>query len=584
MKRRKIWYGVLLIGCVAMVAGLLLIVFVYNGIILPNGHASKQHEVRGVDVSSYQGKIDWQLLSEQNIQFAFIKATEGSSHVDSYFERNYAEAQKTGLRIGAYHFFSYDSSGKTQAENFVTTVPRLENALPPVVDVEFYGDKEKNLPDVQAVHDELTVILEALELHYGVRPILYATEKSYKFFLAENFTEYDIWIRNVLTRPKLSDGRDWTFWQYTNRERLEGYEGDEQYIDMNVFCGTQDDFDNYPLSATLLPPEGESTGKMEGTPPIELPILKSGKDLATGFLQDDSTLPQVVEVPLNDQSVEFTQSNALDIKVSYLMRRMAEAGVVLSQDAAEKLCIPINGEALAYYGRYTWVKYGRFDILVFKIPTGEGKADAFYVFEDSVYKGYVDHQGAIDPESCIVSHGDDVWFTATRFFGGPTQGHSGTNTFWYRLTSDGLDCELQYTSEFRRGHYSEWVDYSEKVVSADQDGASRWTVTTGWSESLSDDWQEGKTFQFWEEGSNSYELTPISPDNWLQYETAHSYSYLLAKHYDDIMALIASGTVDQKRAIYYMVFYDMERGSAEISNNLPELYQWYEHYQAEESK
>jgi len=204
-----------------------------------------------------------------------------------------------------------------------------------VVDVEFYGDKEKNLPDVQAVHDELTVILEALELHYGVRPILYATEKSYKFFLAENFTEYDIWIRNVLTRPKLSDGRDWTFWQYTNRERLEGYEGDEQYIDMNVFCGTQEDFDNYPLSATLLPPESESTGEMEGTPPIELPILKSGKDLATGFLQDDSTLPQVVEVPLNDQSVEFTQSNALDIKVSYLMRRMAEAGVVLSKDAAE---------------------------------------------------------------------------------------------------------------------------------------------------------------------------------------------------------------------------------------------------------
>lgn len=246
MKKTKMGYLVLAMGIAAIAAGLLLIALVYYGLILPNGGAGNHYEVRGVDVSSYQGEIDWPLLADQDIQFAFIKSTEGSSHVDPFFEQNFSEATQTGLRIGAYHFFSYDSQGKTQAENFIATVPRLENALPPVVDVEFYGDKEKNLPAAQEVHAELKVMLEALEAHYGSKPILYATEKSYRLFLAEEFSDYDIWIRNVLTKPGLSDGRSWTFWQYTNRGRLKGYEGEEQFIDINVFYGTAEEFDGYP--------------------------------------------------------------------------------------------------------------------------------------------------------------------------------------------------------------------------------------------------------------------------------------------------------------------------------------------------
>ena len=73
----------------------------------------------------------------------FIKATEGSSFVDEHFAYNYAEARKTDLAVGAYHFFSYDSPGAAQAENFINTVAPHAGMLPPVIDVEFYGDKEK---------------------------------------------------------------------------------------------------------------------------------------------------------------------------------------------------------------------------------------------------------------------------------------------------------------------------------------------------------------------------------------------------------------------------------------------------------
>ena len=79
-----------------------------------------------------------------------------------------------------------------------------------------------------------------------MRPIIYATEKSYELFLAGAFDGYDIWIRNVVSNPTLADGREWVFWQYTNRETLEGYDGKEKFIDMNVFDGTKQAFDLYP--------------------------------------------------------------------------------------------------------------------------------------------------------------------------------------------------------------------------------------------------------------------------------------------------------------------------------------------------
>ena len=219
-------------------------VLVWNGVVLLNNPSKKAYPVRGVDVSSYQGQIDWETLSEQNIKFAFIKATEGSSFVDKRFAYNFEQAQKTHLAVGAYHFFSFQSAGKTQAENFIKTVKPFEGMLPPVVDFEFFGDA--TLPDKASVEKELCDMLNILEDYYGIKPIIYATEGAYDMYLSGKYENYDIWIRNVKTRPKMSDGRKWKFWQYTNREKLRGYNGDEKFIDMNVFSGTVEDFENYP--------------------------------------------------------------------------------------------------------------------------------------------------------------------------------------------------------------------------------------------------------------------------------------------------------------------------------------------------
>ena len=80
---------------------------VYQGKITINHPSEEDYPIRGVDVSYYQGEIDWEILAEENIDFAFIKATEGSSHIDTKFKENWEQSGKTRLKRGAYHFFIF---------------------------------------------------------------------------------------------------------------------------------------------------------------------------------------------------------------------------------------------------------------------------------------------------------------------------------------------------------------------------------------------------------------------------------------------------------------------------------------------
>lgn len=195
----------------------------------PNG-------IKGADVSAYQGVIDWNVLSK-NLDFVFVKATEGSSYTDDCFTANFSGAMSAGLFTGAYHFFSYDSSGKSQAEHFISTVGFHNGMLPPVIDVEFYGGYYKDPKSAEDVKTDLTDMIAALEEYYGVKPIIYCTAKAYRLY-GGIFDGCPLWVRNVYFKP-FDD--EWLFWQYTDTEELDGYSGDEKNIDMNVFNGGYED-------------------------------------------------------------------------------------------------------------------------------------------------------------------------------------------------------------------------------------------------------------------------------------------------------------------------------------------------------
>lgn len=195
----------------------------------------------GVDVSSYQADIDMNKLKDQDIQFVYIKATEGSSTQDARFAENWENAKNAGLLSGAYHFFSYDSEGRTQAENFIKTVgPDLKGRLLPVVDVEYYGDKEQNPPEKADVVRELKVYLELVEKEYGIKPVIYTRSDLYKKYLKGEFDDYKKWMSSLYTPLTWNYKDDWYIWQYLNRGELEGYTGGEKYIDLNVLNKDKD--------------------------------------------------------------------------------------------------------------------------------------------------------------------------------------------------------------------------------------------------------------------------------------------------------------------------------------------------------
>lgn len=238
--------GVLAAGIFAFLRG--------QGLLLwPNETLPRGWEVWGVDVSSYQGEVDWTALRDQGVDFAFMKATEGSGTTDPCFARNWADSQAAGVPAGAYHFFSYDSPGETQAENFISQVPVTPGALPPVVDIEFYGNKAANPPKREEVQAILDPLLQRLEAQYGQKPILYVTYRTYRLYIRGEYPGYPLWV----TRPLLAPvDTDWTFWQYSHSARLEGYRGQEARIDLNVFRGDREEWQKMRAAPEGVGPEG----------------------------------------------------------------------------------------------------------------------------------------------------------------------------------------------------------------------------------------------------------------------------------------------------------------------------------------
>ena len=232
----------LIVCTVLLLLAAALLFLVHEEIIKLNTPSREEYPVRGVDVSSYQGDIDWGVLS-QGLDFAFIKATEGSKYTDDHFRYNFTQAREAGLRIGAYHFFSFESAGAAQAENFISQVEGFEGMLPPVIDVELYGDFRKAPKPAEEVVRELTDMTGALTERYGKQPIFYATDKTYKMYIKGNFPGCGLWLRNVRTRP--AGDMPWDFWQYSGKGELSGYKGEERYIDLNVFRGSCEELEHF---------------------------------------------------------------------------------------------------------------------------------------------------------------------------------------------------------------------------------------------------------------------------------------------------------------------------------------------------
>lgn len=195
----------------------------------------KNFSVFGIDVSKYQGEIDWYQLKNHDIQFVFIKASEGQKLVDRHFEENWSEAKNAGMVRGAYHFYRPNVDWKKQAQNFIDHVELEKGDLPPVIDIELVHSQSQ-----EYLISEIKKWLEVVERHYGVKPIVYTYENYYNRFLQEDFRGYNLWIAKYSNAsPKLMDGARWEFWQYSESGKIVGI---DHSVDLNCFYGTKEQF------------------------------------------------------------------------------------------------------------------------------------------------------------------------------------------------------------------------------------------------------------------------------------------------------------------------------------------------------
>lgn len=196
------------------------------------------YSVFGLDVSLYQGDIDWQKLTEkQKIDFVFIRATAGNNRLDSKFEYNWEQAKKHNVLRGAYHYYRPNENSREQAEKFISNVIIEKGDLPPVLDIEEYS----KVQTIRSLKNGLLNWLNIVEEHYGVTPILYTYNRFYLNLFANDsrFDKYPVWIAwyNVKRNPdEIMD--KWYFWQFTDKGKVEGVNG---YIDINIFNGTKDE-------------------------------------------------------------------------------------------------------------------------------------------------------------------------------------------------------------------------------------------------------------------------------------------------------------------------------------------------------
>lgn len=190
--------------------------------------------IRGLDISAHNGVPDFDSIAAAGFSFVYLKASEGNTHRDAAFMRNYLAAKRAGLKVGAYHFFRFDCDGLHQARNFLGATEATELDLPWAIDIEEWGNPADTYTDL--IVERLESMRAIVEPVLG-RCIVYTNKNGDARFMrgrydAEHHNYAELWICSF-TDPPLTR-RPWKIWQHSHVGRVPGVKGT---VDLNVFNG-----------------------------------------------------------------------------------------------------------------------------------------------------------------------------------------------------------------------------------------------------------------------------------------------------------------------------------------------------------
>ncbi|WP_210528995.1 glycoside hydrolase family 25 protein [Rubellimicrobium arenae] len=204
------------------------------------GQGPGAYPVHGIDLSRWQGAVDWRTARANGVSFAFIKATEGGDRVDPGFAGHWTGAAAAGVPRGAYHFYYWCSPASTQAAWFIANVPRERGALPPVLDLEWNSASPtcRTRPAPEVVRAEVQTWLNMVGRHFDQTPIIYTTPDFWEHNELWKLRGMEKWLRAVTRHPSEAyPGTDWSFWQYSGTGLVPGVQGP---VDVNAFAGSRE--------------------------------------------------------------------------------------------------------------------------------------------------------------------------------------------------------------------------------------------------------------------------------------------------------------------------------------------------------
>jgi lysozyme len=196
--------------------------------------------VHGIDVSDHQPRVDWQTLKDANIEFTFIKVTEGKTWKAETFKTKWQESKNAEILRGAYHFFRPQRTGEEQAKNFLEMLDSVGGLngddLAPVLDLEV-RDGVTSL----TIQDRALEWLKTIESKTKRKPIIYTSPGFWDGLSVSSsaFADYPLWLAHYrLGRPNIpGKWKTSAIWQYTEEGRVKGVEGK---VDLNWFNGSLD--------------------------------------------------------------------------------------------------------------------------------------------------------------------------------------------------------------------------------------------------------------------------------------------------------------------------------------------------------
>jgi len=194
----------------------------------------------GIDVSQYQGSINWDevLLTKHPLRFAIVRATMGNNGVDATFKDNWSALKRVGLQRGAYHYYRPFENSVEQANNFISQVQLQPGDFPPVLDVERMSPLgAANLR--KGVQNWLRIVGQ----YYHCKPIVYTGRFFYERYLKGSIDGYPLWVASYGPHQKVSH-LPWQFYQFSEKMVVHGI---NTFVDGNFFQGSLTKLRNFGL-------------------------------------------------------------------------------------------------------------------------------------------------------------------------------------------------------------------------------------------------------------------------------------------------------------------------------------------------